>query len=397
VTASRPPARSALRRLQRAGPEISLALIFLLAGVSVWQAAKLAGHLREDARQASQIYGRVIAALANPVDDASLLFQISQDISNTGIPVIVTNPSGHPIIADNLPFGSDSSDISTDDPRVAAYVAALDRVNAPINVPGIGDIHFGSIPLGRRLTWLAVLQLALLFASVVVGVWAYRAAVNRNRDRLWVAVARESAHQLGTPLMSAGAWIERLESGDERSREIGRHLSADVERLQRVAQRFERIGRPARTEMVGLGAVAERVAAYFEPRLPQLAHRVSIDVHAPNVGPTVQGDPVLIEWALEALVRNSVDALSGRGGTINVSVGSADATAFMTVADDGPGIAPEVREKLFEPGISTKQGGWGIGLALARRIVEDVHGGRLELKSSGGGAVFQASLPLETK
>jgi signal transduction histidine kinase len=196
--------------------------------------------------------------------------------------------------------------------------------------------------------------------------------------------------------MSAGAWIDRLEEGDQRSREIGRHLAADLERLQRVAQRFERIGRPARSERVGLGALAERVAAYFQPRLPQLAHQVTIDVDAPNAGPAIDGDPVLLEWALEAMVRNSVDALSGRGGTIRVSVGAADGTAFVTVADDGPGIAPEVRDTLFQPGVSTKQGGWGIGLALARRIVEDVHGGTLELRPSPLGAVFRISLPTES-
>jgi signal transduction histidine kinase len=394
VTVSRLPARNALRRLQRAGPEISLALIFVLAGVSLWQAFKLASHLREDARRTSQIYGSVIAALANPEADVTLLLQISQDINDTGLPLIVTDPMGEPLGVANLPFGDSTSRMRSDDPRVLAYISELDRLNPPITVPGYGQIHFGSIPVHRQLTWLAVLQLVLLFASVTVGIWAYRSAVDRKRDRLWVAVARESAHQLGTPLMSAGAWIERLESGDERSREIARHLSADVQRLQRVAQRFERIGRPARTEMVGLGAIAERVAAYFEPRLPHLAHHVSINVHAPNVGPTIQGDPVLIEWALEALIRNSVDALSGRGGTISLSVGSADGTAYMTVADDGPGISPEVRDRLFEPGVSTKQGGWGIGLALARRIIEDVHGGRLELKNSSGGAVFQASLPV---
>jgi signal transduction histidine kinase len=286
--------------------------------------------------------------------------------------------------------------VTTDDPRVGAYVKELDRLNEPIVGPTGGQIHFGSIPVGRRLSWLAALQLVLLVASITVGLWAYRAAVDRNRDRLWVAVARESAHQLGTPLMSASAWIDRLADGDARTQEIGRYLSADLDRLQRVAQRFERIGRPARSERVGLGAVAERVAAYFEPRLPQLAHQVAIEVSAPSAGPTIDGDPVLLEWALEALVRNSIDALSGRGGHINVAVAASDGTAYMTVADDGPGVAPEVRDKVFEPGVSTKQGGWGIGLALARRIIEDVHGGSLELRPSPLGAVFRASIPTQT-
>ncbi len=397
MTGSRPPARSWLRRLRHAGPEISLALIFVLAAFSVWQAWSLWRYMRQETRVTSQIYGRVIAALSSPETDNDLLFQMGQDINNTGLPVIMTDTAGHPTVAANLPFGNDSGQApAVDDPRVAAYVRELDRLNPPITIQDFGQIHFGDIPVGQRLARLAILQLGLLLASIVVGVWTYRTAVDRNRDRLWVAVARESAHQLGTPLMSAGAWIERLEAGDERSREIGRHLALDLERLQRVAQRFERIGRSARAERVGLGAVAERVTKYFEPRLPQHAHHIAITVSAPNAGPTVQGDLVLLEWAVEALVRNAIDALSGRGGNISISVAAGHESASITVSDDGPGVPPEVRDRLFEPGVSTKQGGWGIGLALARRIIEDVHGGTLELRASPLGAVFRATLPMQS-
>jgi signal transduction histidine kinase len=120
---------------------------------------------------------------------------------------------------------------------------------------------------------------------------------------------------------------------------------------------------------------------------------VHLTVQAPESGPTINADPVLIEWALEALVRNSIDALSGRGGNVAVKVEAEGNDARFSVADDGPGIPIEVRNTLFEPGVSTKSGGWGIGLALARRIVEDVHGGHLELASTEGGATFVATVP----
>src|SRR6267143_1374711 len=193
-------------------------------------------------------------------------------------------------------------------------------------------------------------------------------------DRLWVAMARESAHQLGTPLMSITGWIDYLrENPGTPASELVGHLEADAERLQRVAKRFERIGRPARREPVGLGTVAERVVAYFRPRLPTLAHAVTITLTSPGAGPTATGDPVLIEWALEVLVKNAVDALSGRGGRIEVEVEGVDALARVSVRDDGPGVAPDMQHQLFEPGVSSKTGGWGIGLALARRSVEQQH------------------------
>jgi signal transduction histidine kinase len=128
--------------------------------------------------------------------------------------------------------------------------------------------------------------------------------------------------------------------------------------------------------------------------LPRHAHPVTLTVEAPSAGPAINADEVLIEWALEALVRNALDALSGRGGSILITVEDGNDCATIRVADDGPGISPAVRTAIFEPGVTTKQGGWGIGLALAKRIVEDVHGGRLEIAPSAVGATFVAELPV---
>jgi signal transduction histidine kinase len=194
--------------------------------------------------------------------------------------------------------------------------------------------------------------------------------------------------------MSAHAWVDRLANG-ERAGEVADHLRADLERLQRVAQRFERIGRPARRDRVALGALVERVTAYFTPRLPRHANQIEFVVRAPEAGPFVRGDSVLLEWAVEAVVRNAIDALSGRGGTIAITLSCDDARATVSVADDGPGVAPEIKARVFEPGATTKPGGWGIGLALTQRIIEDVHEGGLSLNTPGRGTELVATLPLD--
>ncbi len=383
--------RRLVGHLRRFGPAIALTLIVLFTGVSAWQWWVVAGHLREQALDTSRLYGRVTAALADPSPDAgpAALLSIVPEITASGIPLVITDRDGRISVAANLPFTTDS----LADPAVRAYVAELDEDQLPIDVPGVGTLHYGPLPVAQLLTRLAVFQAGVLLAAILASIWAYRIAVNRDRDRLWVAMARESAHQLGTPLMSAEAWVERLAEGASEPREVAEHLRADLDRLDRVARRFERIGRPIRRDRVPLGAIAERVAAYFQPRLPKHANAIALCVEAPTAGPYVRGDPVLIEWALESLVRNSLDALSGRGGEILIAVEESESMAVLRVLDDGPGIPAEVRNTLFEPGISTKTGGWGIGLALARRIVEEVHGGRLHLEPNPRGAVFVAEVP----
>ncbi|MBE0591707.1 MAG: hypothetical protein IH616_04830 [Gemmatimonadales bacterium] len=384
-------ARRLVGHLRRFGPAIALALVIVFTAVSTWQWWVVAGHLRNQARETSRLYGRVTAALADPSPDAgpAALLAIVPDVTASGIPLIITDPQGNVTVAANLPFEHRNLDA----PEVLAYVTEIDRASAPLDVPGVGRLHYGALPVARQLTRLAFFQAAVLLAAVLAGVWAYRVAITRDRDRLWVAMARESAHQLGTPLMSAEAWVDRLAQDATPPAEIADHLRADLERLNRVAQRFERIGRPMQRDRVPLGAVAERVAAYFRPRLPKHARRITITVDAADAGPYVSGDIVLVEWALESIVRNAVDALSGRGGEIRVQVEESSACAVFRVSDNGPGVPIEVRTSLFEPGVSTKTGGWGIGLALSRRIIEDVHGGRLMMEPSPEGAVFVAELP----
>ncbi|MGH7521226.1 MAG: sensor histidine kinase [Gemmatimonadales bacterium] len=382
--------------LRRAGPPALIAAALLFGVLSVGYAWIVARHLRNDARETSRLLGQVFAGLNDPREGAAAdaLLVLADEVRRLGIPIAVTDTAGRITALDNAPFG-DGANLSEAERR--SWIMELDRIHPPLVQPGVGTIHYGALPAARAFTGLAVLQGAMFICLILLGVWAMRERVSSARDRLWVAMARESAHQLGTPLMSLTGWIDYLrENPGTPGSELVGHLEADAERLQRVARRFERIGRPARREPVGLGSVAERVVAYFRPRLPTLAHSVTITLASPGAGPTATGDPVLIEWALEVVVKNAVDALSGRGGRIEVEVDGADAVGRVSVRDDGPGVAPEMLHQLFEPGVSSKTGGWGIGLALARRIVEQQHGGRVAFRPGpqGRGSVFVLEFPL---
>ena len=379
---------------RRLAPGVVVGLAGVVIGLTAGTGLLVTRHLQQDALNISRLYSGVFAGLNDPSPDAEAgaLLQLGERVRQQGLPLVVTDGMGQVTAAANLPFTA-----SLDDPRVTAYAAQLDRVNPPLVEPGLGTVHFGPLPARRQLGLLALLQTLTVAVMVGVAFFAYRHAMSSQRDRLWVAMAREAAHQMGTPLMSLQGWIEVVRSRPTPPSDLADHLSADAERLERVAQRFERIGNPARREPIGLGALADRVAGYFRPRLPRHANHIELRVEAAGAGPTVLGDTILLEWALEALVKNAIDALKGRPGSIVLRVESEPGRGVLRVIDDGPGIEGSIRRTLFQPGISTKTGGWGIGLALAYRVAHEAHDGNLALEPTPTGACFRLSLPLQNE
>jgi signal transduction histidine kinase len=357
--------------------------------VSAWLTAQ---HLTDDARRASALYFRVFSGLADSGESGATdaLFALATEIRRQGIPLVVTDARGLATDTANLP-----RPMLLDSPELAAFVAALDRATPALNEGGARTVHVGAPPVRAQLRLVFVLELATVVGLAGVAVLAHRASVRAARDRVWVAMARESAHQLGTPLTSLAGWIDRLREGADRPEEVAEHLNGDYARLDRVARRFERIGQPPRRDAVDVAAVADAVATYFRPRLPTLGHRVTLELRSDGTPAVVAGDALLLEWALEALVRNAVDALKGRDGRIEIAVANEPDAVCVTVTDDGPGVPRAVRHKLFTAGATTKERGWGLGLALARRVVEEGHGGRLTLEPSAVGARFALRLPRE--
>jgi signal transduction histidine kinase len=378
--------------ISRLAPGVIIGLAAVLIGLTAGTGLLVARHLQGDALSISRLYSGVFAGLNDPTPgaEAGALLQLGERVRQQGLPLVVTDGLGQVTAYANLPFKA-----ALDDPRVKAYAQELDRLNPPLVEPGLGTVHFGPMPARRQLGLLALLQSLTVAVMLGVAYFAYRHAMSSQRDRLWVAMAREAAHQMGTPLMSLQGWIEVVRSRPTPPADLADHLSADAERLERVAQRFERIGNPARREPIGLGAMADRVAGYFRPRLPRHANPIELRVEAAGAGPMVLGDPILLEWALESLVKNAIDALKGRSGSIVLRVESEPGRGVLRVIDDGPGIEGSIRRTLFQPGITTKTGGWGIGLALASRVAHEAHDGDLALEPSATGACFRLSLPLQ--
>src|SRR5215208_1546395 len=250
--------------MRRGTPEVLVAtLILLLLGSYVWYTRSVAKTLRADAKRSSEMYARVYRAFGSTVPGAQdeALIDLSQSIREQGVPLILVGPDGAVGGHANLPFDK-AGTAPLDDPRVRAYIPVLAAQNPPVVDSVIGKIYFGDPPIVQSLSVIPVLQ--ALFAAVVLlaGFYVIRTRGDAARERLWAGMARESAHQLGTPLSSLSGWIELLEdrANDSTDRLAVTHMRSDLERLDRVAHRFERIGREPKFDEVDVGGIVEHVA-----------------------------------------------------------------------------------------------------------------------------------------
>lgn len=384
--------------MRRGTPELLVAtLILLLLGSYVWYTQRVVADLRHDAQISSQMFARVYRTFADTTPGAQdqALLALSKSITDQGVPLIWTDIHGVPAGHANLPFDDPDHPVRDDDRRVRDYVAVLAAQHKPIVDPLIGKIYYGDTRVVRGLRIIPLLQTLTAIILLLAGLYIIRTRGNATRERLWAGMARESAHQLGTPLSSLAGWIELLEehASDPSSQSAVVHMRGDLDRLDRVAHRFERIGREPKSDEIDVGAIVNAVTRYFQARVPTLANTIAIESSVAPDLPRVRGDAVLIEWAVEVLAKNAIDALAGRGGRVWLAAEPrAEHGVVIRVADDGPGIPRELRARVFEPGFSTKKSGWGIGLSLAKRIVEENHGGKLLLVPAERGATFEINL-----
>ncbi|MCE7933471.1 MAG: sensor histidine kinase [Chlorobi bacterium CHB2] len=247
----------------------------------------------------------------------------------------------------------------------------------------------------QQLSMLPYVELTIVAMFIVVGYIGFSHVKRNEQSNIWVGMAKETAHQLGTPLSSLMGWIELLRympDDPPQVLEAAAEMERDIERLNRVAHRFSKIGSAAELKPVNLNEVLKTIMAYFERRLPNIGRKVTISLDAPE--PVYSAINVeLFEWVLENLVRNAADAIDRPEGTIHFHLRRVRESAVIDVQDNGRGIDPKIRKDIFRPGFSTKQRGWGLGLSLARRIVEEYHKGKITIKdSSPAGTTFRIRL-----
>jgi len=263
----------------------------------------------------------------------------------------------------------------------------------PIHVgKQIDSFHYGDSIVIRQLRWLPWIEIIVAALFIIVGYSGFHTIRRNEESMVWAGLAKETAHQLGTPITSLMGWLEFLRSEGVKSRAL-QEMERDFDRLERVSARFSQIGSQAKLAPHPVRPLVIDTVDYFQRRLPSKGTPIEIKTEFP-CDPTVNMNPQLFGWVLENLVKNSIDAMFSSGGRIVIRCNETSDWIHIDVVDNGPGITKKNRRNVFRPGFTTRTRGWGLGLSLSRRIIEDYHGGRLFIKESavGVGTVMRISL-----
>lgn len=353
----------------------------------------LVRDLKHEEQRKMEIWAEAMRSLNSADEYTDLTLVLTVLNSNSTIPVVVLDREGEVQDYRNIPLreGSDEEQMRVVKRKAQSMMDAGRVIRVYLSSTDYMEICYADSLLLRRLAWWPYVQLGLVFVFVVVAIFALLSSKRAEQNKVWVGLSKETAHQLGTPISSLMAWQEMLREtypDDELLPEMGK----DVERLQRIAERFSKIGSLPELRPESLNEVLSAVTQYISRRA---SNRVRLTCTVPQQPLIVPMCSSLFEWVVENLCKNAIDAMDGQG-SITLTASNEGALAVVEVADTGKGIPKNKFRTVFTPGFTTKKRGWGLGLSLAKRIVEEYHHGRIYVKNSevGRGTTFRIELKM---
>ena len=270
-------------------------------------------------------------------------------------------------------------------------MAAMDLQNEPIpiafNDPAsvepilLGYLHYGDSDLIRKLQWLPYLEIGAVALFIFVGFIGFNAIRNSEKRNIWVGMAKETAHQLGTPVSALMGWVDRIKMHPEESKIVVDEMESDLERLNQIGNRFSNMGSDAPLKPMSLKSLVNEQTVYLKKRMPSLGKQIKLTVNAPD-DISVLGNPTLLGWAIENVIRNGMDSIKHDQGKVSITVSGLGEHGILYIQDNGSGIDKKNWKNIFRPGFSTKQQGWGLGLSLVNRIINEIHGGHIAVIQS---------------
>ena len=362
----------------------------------------LVDRLQKKEREVAALYAKSVEYLANsPYSGGEYNFIFDELIRAIDFPIIESDANDVEIKASRNIEIDTTLPKSERDAYVRSLIADMDKLNRPIIVSYqdtviLSRVHYGESLLITRLRWLPYIEIVIGALFIFVGYIGFSYIKRSEQSNIWVGMARETAHQLGTPLSSMMGWVEIMKlrpEVDAKVTETIAEMENDLLRLNKIADRFSKIGSRPDLREEELSEVVKGVIVYFQKRIPQMGKRVDIIVE-PAEPVRAKINRELFEWVLENLVKNGLDAMEDGKGKISFRISRLNGAPVIDVTDTGKGIDAAYRKDIFRPGFSTKKRGWGLGLSLSKRIVETYHKGRLSVKESklGVGTTFRIKL-----
>ncbi len=358
----------------------------IIGTISILFSTRLSRMLQHKEMNEMALWSYAMERMGESTHNDPLIFQV---VHNQNIPYILLDESGRVEKSHLIP----EAVVNHPDRRMKLLLK-LSKQNTPIEITtprGYRYILFyGNSALLDWLIFFPYVQLAVVAIFAFFAFMTFRTSKQDEQNRVWIGLAKETAHQLGTPISSLMGWLEYLRSQSV-PEEAVEEMSKDLKRLIKVADRFGKIGSETALSATNLGEVVGDCVIYFRTRIPR---RVTLDYNGLAIAPVkVMMNAALFEWVVENLLKNALDALQGVG-TISVIITTDDEWAHIDVKDNGKGIAKANWKKIFEPGFTTKTRGWGLGLSLSKRIIEEYHGGHIAVVDSeiGGGTTIRISV-----
>ena len=370
--------------------------IFLVIGLFSYT-RYLSSELREDNREVVKLYAEIIAETVKDDSNTNIDFIFENIIKKVKFPIIQSGRNKNPQLWTNLPENIDSDSdrlkliLSMDKINKPIPLIFDDKINGPIT---FGYLHYGDSRLIQKIQIWTYIELLSIGIFILFGFIGFSFIRNSEKQHIWVGLSRETAHQLGTPVSALLGWLDYIKNDNSNIEKILPEMESDIERLQQVNRRFSKMGSKPEMEFFDLSKRVESVLSYLNRRIPTLGKKVDL-VNDIDPEINIMANGTLISWTIENLIRNSIDSISGEAGLIRLSMSQDQNNVKIRISDNGCGVPKKDWKNIFRPGFSTKKSGWGLGLSLCQRIINEVHKGDIYVLESSinSGTVFEINIP----
>ena len=370
--------------------------IFLVIGLFSYN-RYLSSELRKDNRSVVKLYAELIAATVKDESITNINFIFENIIRKVKFPIIQSNQNKNPQLWMNLP-----DNIKNEGDRIQ-LLKSMDKINTPIPLVfnnennksiNFGYLHYGDSFLIQKIQIWAYVEVFLIGIFVFFGFIGFSFIRSNEKKHIWVGMSRETAHQLGTPVSALLGWIDLLKEDASNVKDIIPELESDIDRLQQISRRFSKMGSKPDIEEINISNKIENILFYLSKRIPVLGNKIQL-INDINSGIIIKANGTLLSWAIENLIRNSIDSIGANKGIIRINLIKTTDEVKIKISDNGCGIPKKDWKNIFRPGFSTKSTGWGLGLSLCQRIIKEVHNGTISILSSevNSGTVLEVNIP----